>query len=222
MRRAWLRLNARFYRLLTFIYIMCIPMKDTLCRISIALLNDIWRLSAQVQRSAAFRRIAAVCGTALLSYRFVYLVWFTPLPVYLLDRLNLRPFFLPNIVCDRCNDFAFHFPVDNRNFCAVASGRSLNSVGIKDTAKGVRTADNVGQNDKDVPEGDLGEDVFLLILVATYHPHMDARQAIRKSWGNVTLYRGQRIKTLFMFGLHEDKNYNYQVLYGIIRVMYAV
>lgn len=54
---------------------------------------------------------------------------------------------------------------------------------------------------------------FLLILVASFHANLDARQAIRKSWGSLREYQGQIVRTLFIFGSHEDKNYNYQIQY---------
>ena len=57
--------------------------------------------------------------------------------------------------------------------------------------------------------------VFLVILVASFHANLDARQAIRKSWGGVREYRGQSMRTLFVFGRHDDKNYNYQIQYEL-------
>jgi len=134
------------------------------------------------------RRLSLFIGGAVLAYLFVYLVWFTPLLVYILDYLYLQP--LPNIICNRCNNFTYQYPVENSNFCSPVKREQW-------------------ENEADRVE----EGVFLLILVATYHPNMNARQAIRASWGNVTVYRSQRIKTLFMFGWHEDKNYNYQVCF---------
>ena len=127
------------------------------------------------------KRVVALFAAVATAWLTVYLVWYTPLTVYILDHLNLRPLFLPNILCPLCNNFTFNFVVDNRNFCTSTSG----------------------------------SDVFLLILVATFHANLDARQAIRASWGNVSTYRGQTIKTLFLFGLHDDKNYNYQVRYEL-------
>jgi hypothetical protein len=92
--------------------------------------------------------------------------------------MNLRPFFLPNILCDSCNNFSYPLMVTNENFCT-------------------------------------GQEVFLLILVASFHANMNARQAIRLSWGSVHEYRGKTIKTLFMFGRHEDRNLNNQMLYEL-------
>jgi len=57
--------------------------------------------------------------------------------------------------------------------------------------------------------------VFLLILIASFHANLDARQAIRKTWGSPREYQGQGIRTLFIFGRHADKNYNYQVQYEL-------
>jgi len=113
----------------------------------------------------------------------LYLLWFTPLAAYVFDRLNLRQFFLPNMVCIGCNNFTYPYMVDNRNFCTDSAGKL--------------------------------QPVFLLILVASFHANMDARQAIRKSWGSLREYQGHPIKTLFIFGRHEDKNYNYQIQYEL-------
>ena len=59
------------------------------------------------------------------------------------------------------------------------------------------------------------DDVFLLIMVASYHPNVIARKVIRQTWGSVTKYRGYNIKTLFIFGVHGDKNLNHQVKYEL-------
>jgi len=112
-----------------------------------------------------------------------YLLWFKPLVAYVLDRLSLRQFFLPNLVCIGCNNFTYPYVIDNRNFCTDASGKL--------------------------------QPVFLLILVASFHANLDARQAIRKSWGSLQEYQGHAVRTLFMFGRHEDENYNYQIQYEL-------
>jgi galactosylgalactosylglucosylceramide beta-D-acetylgalactosaminyltransferase len=126
--------------------------------------------------------LLVIVSAGSLALGLIYLLWFTPLAVYVLDRLNLRPFFLPNIICTGCNNFTYRYMVDNRNFCSPSSG---------------------------------GRPVFLLILVASFHANLDARQAIRKSWGGVREYRGHIVRTLFVFGRHEDKNYNYQIEYEL-------
>lgn len=54
-------------------------------------------------------------------------------------------------------------------------------------------------------------DVFLLIVVASHHPNIDARRAIRHTWGSVKHHKGLSIITLFMFGLHSDSALNLQV-----------
>lgn len=116
-----------------------------------------------------------------LSVGAFYLLWFTPLAAYILDRLGLRTFFLPNMVCIGCNNFTYPYVIDNEHFCTDSSGKL--------------------------------QSVFLLILVASFHANLDARQAIRKSWGSLREYQGQIVRTLFIFGSHEDKNYNYQIQY---------
>jgi len=113
----------------------------------------------------------------------VYFMWCTPLVVYVLDRLRLRKFFLPNTVCIGCNNFTYPYMIDNRNFCTDSGGKL--------------------------------QPVFLLILVASFHANLDARQAIRKSWGSLREYEGQTIRTLFIFGRHDDSNYNYQIQYEL-------
>ena len=118
-----------------------------------------------------------------LTVGLLYLLWFTPLIAYVLDRLSLRQFFLPNLVCVGCSNFTYPFVIDNRNFCSDSSGNL--------------------------------QPVFLLILVASFHANLDARQAIRKSWGSFHEYQGQTIRTLFVFGRHEDENYNYQIQYEL-------
>ena len=52
--------------------------------------------------------------------------------------------------------------------------------------------------------------IYLLILVLTYHSNAGARKVIRNTWGGEKSYRGVRIKTQFVFGLHQDKNLNDQ------------
>ena len=59
------------------------------------------------------------------------------------------------------------------------------------------------------------QSIFLLILVASFHANLDARRAIRKSWGSLREYHGQAVRTLFVFGRHADRNYNYQVQYEL-------
>ncbi|CAD5124121.1 unnamed protein product [Dimorphilus gyrociliatus] len=51
-------------------------------------------------------------------------------------------------------------------------------------------------------------DVFLLILVISHHANKDAREAIRKSWGSVKEHEGKKVRTMFAFGVHKDKNFN--------------
>jgi len=140
-----------------------------------------------------YRKYVVLILIIVLVYVAVYLTQFTPLPVYVLDQLNLRPFFLPNIACPRCNNFSYPYIVDNRNFCSPSTTR-------------------VGSS------AVTGEDgVFLLILVATFHANADARNAIRKSWGGLREYRGLSVRTLFLFGRHDDPNYNYQVRWELER-----
>ena len=55
------------------------------------------------------------------------------------------------------------------------------------------------------------------MMVASYHPNVIARKVIRQTWGGVTNYRGYNIKTLFIFGIHEDNNLNNQVKYELDR-----
>jgi len=112
-----------------------------------------------------------------------YLLWFTPVVVYVLDRLHLRHYFLPYMTCIGCNNFTYPYVVANRNFCSNAEGKL--------------------------------KPVFLLILVASFHANLDARQAIRKSWGSLREYRNQAVRTLFIFGRHADTNYNYQIQYEL-------
>ena len=55
------------------------------------------------------------------------------------------------------------------------------------------------------------DDIYLLTVVISYHPNMDARQAIRKTWGGIKQHKGHNIRTLFVFGIHDDKNFNKQL-----------
>src|SRR6218665_1221948 len=93
------------------------------------------------------KRVVALFAAVATAWLTVYIVRYTPLTVYILDHLNLRPLFLPNILCPLCNNFAFNFIVDNRNFCTSTSG----------------------------------SDVFLLILLPTFHPNLNPPQAIPPS-----------------------------------------
>lgn len=54
-------------------------------------------------------------------------------------------------------------------------------------------------------------DIFLLIVVASHHPNIEERQAIRKTWGSVQQHKGLNISTMFMFGLHLDPELNLQI-----------
>lgn len=47
-----------------------------------------------------------------------YMYLYTAMPVYVLDQLNLRPFFLPNIMCERCNNFSVTYVIANEQLCA--------------------------------------------------------------------------------------------------------
>lgn len=127
------------------------------------------------------RWMLLILPVAGLSVGVFYLMWFTPLAAYVLDRLGLRKFFLPDMVCIGCNNFTYPYVIDNEHFCTDSSGKL--------------------------------QSVFLLMLVASFHANLDARQAIRKSWGSLREYQGQIVRTLFIFGSHEDKNYNYQIQY---------
>ena len=59
----------------------------------------------------------AACLLAVAGFVF-YVYHFTAIPVYVLDQLNLRPFFLPNILCDRCNNFSVPYVIANEKLCA--------------------------------------------------------------------------------------------------------
>ncbi len=61
----------------------------------------------------------------ILGFTAIYLMLFTPTPVYILDRLNLRPFFLPNIMCDGCNNFTFKYLMNNKSACTDQEEVSL-------------------------------------------------------------------------------------------------
>lgn len=55
-----------------------------------------------------------------ISLATCFLVWAlisTLLPLYILDRLNLRQYFLPDIACENCNNFTYNYLVTNENFC---------------------------------------------------------------------------------------------------------
>ena len=110
------------------------------------------------------------------SVFFIWVAFFTPFPVYVLDQFNLRPFFLPNIICKGCNNFTYDYIIENKDACK----------------------DN---------------EVFLLLIVASYHANVNARQAIRQTWGGNRTYKGLHIKTIFAFGVHEDKNFQRQLRY---------
>jgi len=140
-----------------------------------------WKFFWSQDQYFVLRWMLLILPVVGLSVGAFYLLWFTPLPAYLLDRLGLRTFFLPNMVCFGCNNFTYPYVIDNEHFCTDSSGKL--------------------------------QPVFLLILVASFHANLDARQAIRKSWGSLREYQGQIVRTLFIFGSHEDKNYNYQIQY---------
>ena len=59
------------------------------------------------------------------------------------------------------------------------------------------------------------EDITLLLLVASYHPNAQARQAIRSTWATVRRYKQHNVRTLFIFGVHNDKNLNAQIQYEL-------
>lgn len=146
------------------------------------------------------RRFVVRLGRMLVRWRFVlliacacvaiwplhYVYYHTAIPVYLLDWLSLRPFFLPDIRCQQCNNFTFSHIIANEEVCASE---------VKNKA-----------TDKDA-----NDDVFLLILVAAYHANVDARRVIRQTWGGVRSYHNRRIVTLFVFGTHNDANFNMQL-----------
>ena len=60
---------------------------------------------------------------------------------------------------------------------------------------------------------DICREEYLLVIIVVSHPaNLDARKIIRKTWGNVTEFQGHKLKTVFMFGIHEDKNFNQLLL----------
>lgn len=122
-----------------------------------------------------FRRTVLVISLLAVAGCVFYLHHYTAIPVYMLDQLNLRPFFLPNIMCHQCNNFTVKYVIANKQLCASV------------------------------------DSVFLLIVVLSFHPHADARRAIRNSWGGVRTYHGRNIRTIFAFGMHTDVNFNRQV-----------
>jgi len=141
------------------------------------------QLAASRRYVCCLRWVILILSVIGFTVGAFYLLWFTPVVVYVLDRLHLRQFFLPRMICIDCNNFTYPYVVDNRNFCSDADGKL--------------------------------QPVFLLILVASFHANLDARQAIRKSWGSLREYRDQAVRTLFIFGRHVDKNYNYQIQYEL-------
>ncbi|XP_050411984.1 beta-1,3-galactosyltransferase 5 isoform X4 [Patella vulgata] len=59
------------------------------------------------------------------------------------------------------------------------------------------------------------DSIDIVILVVTEHNHVPLRQMIRSTWGaKKTVRRGSKrwnIQTVFLFGLHQDKNMNHDV-----------
>ena len=53
--------------------------------------------------------------TNLIGVTFLFTV--THLPIYTLERLNLRPFFLPNFQCNHCNNFTVNYLVHEKAKC---------------------------------------------------------------------------------------------------------
>ena len=120
---------------------------------------------------AHLSQVLLIASAGGLMVLITYTLLATPLPVYILDKLNLRPFFLPNIICDRCNNFTYTYMINNSEACR-------------------------------------DRDVYLLIIVASFHANADGRKAIRQTWGGNQMYRGYKIKTLFFFGTHTDNNFH--------------
>ncbi len=105
-----------------------------------------------------------------------YLLTSTPFSVYILDKLDIRTYFLPNIACDNCNNFSYSYIVENKDACS-----------------------------------DAAEEIHLLIIVMSYHANVKARNVIRNTWGSIREYQGYKIRVLFAFGTHQDKNLNNQM-----------
>ncbi len=83
----------------------------------------ILRLVKQYQQRLI--QVALLTVFTTLGFTAIYLMLFTPTPVYILDRLNLRPFFLPNIMCDGCNNFKFKYLMNNKSACTDQEEVSL-------------------------------------------------------------------------------------------------
>ncbi|XP_075810650.1 beta-1,3-galactosyltransferase 5-like [Microtus pennsylvanicus] len=47
---------------------------------------------------------------------------------------------------------------------------------------------------------------FLVLLVTSSHKQLEARMAIRKTWGRETKVQGQRVKTLFLLGASDSRD----------------
>ncbi|KAK2169305.1 hypothetical protein LSH36_11g05033 [Paralvinella palmiformis] len=105
-----------------------------------------------------------------------YVLYSTPVPVYVLDKLNLRQYTLPELACQRCNNFSYDYIVENEKFC-----------------------------------GD--EEIFLLTFVTSFHTNVASRNTMRKTWAATREYRGLKLKTVFVFGTHPDRNLNNQTQY---------
>ena len=91
-----------------------------------------------------------------------------------MEQLNIRPLWMPNITCDRCNNFTVDILTHNDKLCT----------------------DN---------------DIYFLIVVISFHVNVEARTAIRQSWGSLKYYKGKNIRTLFALGVHDDHNFNIQL-----------
>ncbi len=76
-----------------------------------------WSLRFCIHYQIRLKQTVILSSLLGIAVAVVYLMLFTPTPVYLLDRLNMRQFFLPNILCNRCTNLTFNYLINNRSAC---------------------------------------------------------------------------------------------------------
>ena len=76
-----------------------------------------WVLHLCLQYNRLIKQIIIISLLTATALTIAYLFMFTPIAVYMLDRLNLRPFFLPNILCNNCTYLPFKYIINNQMVC---------------------------------------------------------------------------------------------------------
>lgn len=77
-------------------------------------ISERWRATAPGKNRM---KLIFLFSTVTISFGFTYGTWHFSLPAYVVDNLNFRTFYLPQILCDNCTHFPFKYLIQNETNC---------------------------------------------------------------------------------------------------------